>query len=154
MDVNVNTTVTHIVSSVAINNIIINKSWGNQISLVVPYQWLDTNGNVIKTGSTYYTEQNLIRLLGAQSSSFLTLANIFGNLMPAGIYPNIILNIGNVISATSGSWENVDGQLTWVANQITSDQINQLLSANNVQSESISGLIQFLTAQIFQASIG
>jgi hypothetical protein len=74
--------------------------------------------------------------------------------MPAGIYPNIILNIGNVISATSGSWENVDGQLTWVANQITSDQINQLLSANNVQSESISGLIQFLTAQIFQASIG
>jgi hypothetical protein len=141
MEVNVNSTViTYNVKSVRINSILINKA-GDNLSITVPYQWIDASGRVINTGTNVYTPQEMLQALPDQATNLTKLTTIFNSLFPNGSFPSIMLNLKDGISAIAGSFQVINKKQQWISSQISQDQLVQMLASNNANISMITDLI-------------
>lgn len=80
MNITIDKTVNYNVSKVYISNVIINKV-GNALMFMIPFQWKNSEGEIINKGLKRYTETELITLSSNLGISFTPLIDVFKGIL-------------------------------------------------------------------------
>jgi hypothetical protein len=136
MQIETNTTVTLDVKKVNILNLMLTKSQ-DKLLITAPYQWLDTNGKIIKSGCNMYKETDLVAL-GTPTIAILK------SLIPVtGKNGNCNVIFGKTIVARKGYM----GDVKWESEVLTQEQF--LVAVSPLTLEQITQMVTSFTTAIF-----
>ena len=139
MKIDTNATVTLDVKSVNILNLMLTIS-RNELLITAPYQWLGTNGKVVKSGCNMYKETDLT-ILGDQKNAVIT---ILKTLIPTtGKNGNCNIILGATIIARKGYM----GDVKWESEVLTQEQF--LTAVSPLTLEQITQMVTVFTTVIF-----
>lgn len=133
MQVETNTSVTIDVKKVNVLNLMLTKSQ-DKLLITAPYQWIDSNGKIVKSGCNMYKETDLTAL-GDQKDAVIA---VLKSLIPTtGKNGNCNIMLGDTITARKGymgdtKWESeVMNQAQFLAAiaPLTKEQIVQMVSS-------------------------
>ena len=136
MKIETNATVNLDVKSVNIINLMLTKSQ-DKLLITAPYQWLDINGKVVKTGCNMYKESDLVAL-GEPIIAILK------SLIPTtGKNGNCNVLLGTTIIARKGYM----GDVKWESEVLTQEQF--LTAVDPLTLEQITQMVTSFTTAIF-----
>jgi hypothetical protein len=139
MKIETNATVTLDVKSVNILNLMLTIS-RNELLITAPYQWLDTNGKVVRSGCNMYKETDLT-ILGDQKNAVIA---VLKSLIPiTGKNGNCNVILGTTITARKGYM----GDVKWESEVLTQEQF--LTAVSPLTLEQITQMVTVFTTVIF-----
>jgi len=136
MKIETNTTVSLDVKSVNVINLMLTKSQ-DKLIITTPYQWLDSNGKIVKSGCNTYKETDLV-VLGEPTIAILK------SLIPiTGKNGNCNIMLGKTITARKGYM----GDVKWETEVLTQEQF--LVAVSPLTIQNITEIITSFTTAIF-----
>lgn len=145
MQVLVDSTVSYAVKNVRIRSVIVQKNNKDGLVLVVPYEWLNADGVVIRSGSNRYTQEQLIQ---SQGQGFASVVSILSGLVPSqGVFGGFrfLFSDTGTVTAIRGYKSNVDGE--WTSERLTEDQVISAISPLTV--DQVKTMINQFTVSVF-----
>lgn len=141
MNVTVNTEVSYAVKEVKVKSLTFRlKDAG--LTIEAPYVWLDTEGNVVKTGTNKYDEATLLASFAAQGVDLAPLLSVFkGVLTPVAECKILRIDLASPVTATlvqvgaEGKYVSVKldaAQVSAALAPVTLEQLQQLVAGFTV----------------------
>lgn len=145
MQVLVDSTVSYVVKNVRIRSVIVQKNAKDGLVLVVPYEWLDASGAVIRNGSNRYTQAQLIL---SQGEGFASIASALSALVPTqGVFGGFrfLFSDSGAVTAIRGYKASADGE--WTSERLKEEQLVAAISPLTV--DQIKTMINQFTVSVF-----
>ena len=139
MKIETNAQVSYDVKNVVVINLMLTKSQ-DKLLITSPYQWLDANNKIIKSGCNMYKETDLISL-GDQKDVVIA---ILKSLIPTtGKNGNCNIFLRDIIVARKGYM----GDTKWESEEMTNEQFVTAIAPLTIQN--VKDMVAGFTASVF-----